>query len=105
MGVTASRVLLSSSTKLNTLRASERLLFRNQRRMEYVRYPVDEPNTLFAGPYELLGCRFGYKSRKGLSVYVDLKNLTNRIHAATVEPVGNAQLEGSSSFNPGNWRA
>ena len=70
-----------------------------------VRYPVDEANTLFAGPYALLGCRFGYKSRKGFSAYVDLKNLTNRIYAATVDPVGNARIEGNSSFNPGNGRA
>jgi iron complex outermembrane recepter protein len=70
-----------------------------------MRYPVDEANTLFAGPYALLGCRFGYKIRKGFSAYVDLKNLTNRIYAATVEPVGNARIEGGNSFNPGNGRA
>ena len=70
-----------------------------------VRYPVDEANTLYAGPYALLGCRFGYKNQKGFSAYIDLKNLTNRIYAATVEPVGNARVEGSDSFNPGNGRA
>lgn len=70
-----------------------------------VRYPVDEANTLFAGSYALLGCRFGYKNQRGFSAYIDLKNLTNRIYAATVEPVGNARAEGGSSFNPGNGRA
>ena len=70
-----------------------------------VRYPVDEANTLFAGPYALLGFRAGYKSRKGFEVFFEVKNLTDRIYAATVEPVGNAQTEGARSFNPGNGRS
>jgi iron complex outermembrane receptor protein len=70
-----------------------------------VKYPVDEANTLFADPYALLGFRMGYKSPKGYELYLEAKNLTDKIYAATVEPVGNAQLEGADDFNPGNGRA
>jgi iron complex outermembrane receptor protein len=52
-----------------------------------------------------LGLRTGYKSKKGFEVFLEAKNLTNKIYAATVEPVGNAQIEGGDSFNPGNGRA
>jgi len=69
------------------------------------RYPVDEANTLFAGPYALFGFRLGYKSRGGLEVFFEVKNLTDKIYAATVEPVGNARTEGARSFNPGNGRS
>jgi iron complex outermembrane receptor protein len=70
-----------------------------------VKYAVDEANTLYADPYALLGFRAGYKSRKGWEVFFEGKNLTNKIYAATVEPVGNAQVEGGDSFNPGVGRA
>jgi len=70
-----------------------------------VRYPVDEANTLFSGSYALFGFRFGYKSKKGFEAFFEAKNLTDKIYAATVEPVGNAQIEGARSFNPGNGRS
>jgi len=70
-----------------------------------VKYPVDEANTLFAGSYALLVIRVGYKSSRGFEVFFEIKNLTDRIYAATVEPVGNARIEGSRSFNPGNGRS
>jgi iron complex outermembrane receptor protein len=70
-----------------------------------VKYPVDEANTLFADPYALLGFRMGYKSPKGFEVFFEAKNLTNKIYAATVEPVGDARIEGTDDFNPGNGRA
>jgi iron complex outermembrane recepter protein len=70
-----------------------------------VKYPVDEANTLFADPYALLGFRMGYKSAKGFQVFFEAKNLTNKIYAATVEPVGDARVEGYDDFNPGVGRA
>lgn len=70
-----------------------------------VKYPVDEANTLYADPYALLGFRIGFKSPIGLDVFLEAKNLTDEIYAATVEPVGNAQDEGADSFNPGNGRS
>ncbi|HWB58115.1 MAG TPA: TonB-dependent receptor [Chthoniobacteraceae bacterium] len=68
-------------------------------------YPADEANTLFADPYALLGFRAGYKSPRGLEVFFEAKNLTNKIYAATVEAVGNATSEGGNNFNPGVGRA
>jgi iron complex outermembrane receptor protein len=70
-----------------------------------VKYPVDEANTLFADPYALLGFRIGYNSPKGFDVFLEVKNLTDKIYAATVEPVGDARIEGADSFNPGNGRS
>jgi len=69
------------------------------------RYPVDEANTLSADPYALLNFEIGYKSPKGFKVYLEAENLTDNVYAATVEPVGDARVEGSDSFNPGNGRA
>jgi iron complex outermembrane receptor protein len=70
-----------------------------------VKYPVDEANTLFADPYALLGFRAGYKSARGFEIFLEARNLTNKTYAATVEPVGNARIEGGDSFNPGNGRS
>lgn len=70
-----------------------------------VKYPVDEANTLYADPYALLGFRAGYKSNKGFDVFLEVKNLTGKAYAATVEPVGDARVEGYDDFNPGNGRA
>ena len=69
------------------------------------RYPVDEANTLFAGSYAVFGFRIGYKNTRGLELFFEVKNLTDKIYAATVEPVGSAQVEGGRSFNPGNGRS
>jgi len=69
-----------------------------------VKYPVDEANTLFADPYALLGFRMGYKSKRGFEIFLEARNLTNKTYAATVEPVGDARVEGADSFNPGNGR-
>ena len=71
-----------------------------------VKYPVDEANTLFADPYALLGVRAGYKTRNGFEVFFEAKNLTNKIYAATVEPIADARIGGDpNSFNPGSGRA
>jgi iron complex outermembrane recepter protein len=70
-----------------------------------VKYPVDEANTLFADPYALLGLRMGYKSRQGLELFFEAKNLTDKVYAATVEPIADARIGDTDSFNPGNGRA
>ena len=71
-----------------------------------VKYPVDEANSLFADPYALLGFRVGYRTKKGLQLSLEAKNVTNKIYAATVEPLGDARTSGdTASFNPGNGRA
>lgn len=70
-----------------------------------VKYPVDEANTRFADPYALLGVRLGYKSPKGLEVFFEARNLTDKPYAATVEPIADARIGDTDSFNPGNGRA
>ena len=71
-----------------------------------VKYPVDEANSLFAEPYALLGLRVGYQTRKGVQLSFEAKNLTNKVYAATVEPLGDARSsDDTGSFNPGNGRA
>ncbi|HEY2342129.1 MAG TPA: TonB-dependent receptor, partial [Chthoniobacteraceae bacterium] len=70
-----------------------------------VKYPVDEANTLYADPYALLGFKAGYKTKKGLQVYFEVKNILNKTYADNVEPIADARLGDSDSFNPGNGRA
>lgn len=70
------------------------------------KYPVDEANSLFADPYALLGLRAGYKTNKGLQMFFEAKNLTDKVYAATVDPLGDARTgDDVASFNPGNGRA
>jgi iron complex outermembrane receptor protein len=71
-----------------------------------IKYPVDEANTLFADPYALLGFRIGYQAPKGLEVFFEAKNLTNKIYAASVTPIADArQNQDNDTFNPGNGRS
>jgi iron complex outermembrane receptor protein len=70
-----------------------------------VKYPVDEANSLFADPYALLGLRLGYKSSERLELFFEARNLTNKVYAATVEPLADARMVDPDSFNPGNGRA
>ena len=70
-----------------------------------VKYPVDEANSLFADPYALLGVRLGYRTKRGLQVSFEAKNLTDKVYAASVEPLGDARSsDDTDSFNPGNGR-
>ena len=71
-----------------------------------VKYPVDEANSLFNDPYALLGVRTGYRTKKGVQITFEAKNLLNKIYAASVEPLGDARSsDDTNSFNPGNGRA
>ncbi len=70
------------------------------------KYPVDEANTLFADPYALLGIRAGYKTKKGLQLYFEARNLTDKTYAAVVEPIADARISDDvASFHPGVGRA
>ena len=46
-------------------------------------YNVDSAETEFADSYALLGFKVGYRSARGLSFYVEAKNLNDKVHAAT----------------------
>ncbi|MEZ0276172.1 MAG: TonB-dependent receptor family protein, partial [Roseimicrobium sp.] len=68
-------------------------------------YPVDSANTLDADSYALLGFKIGYRTKKGLSFYVEAKNLTDEIYAATTGVVSRAGPFNSNQFLPGDGRS
>jgi iron complex outermembrane recepter protein len=69
-------------------------------------YPVDLANTraTYAPGFAILGVRAGYRTRHGLSVFVDARNLTDEAYVATTG-VLNRATPGSAAFNPGDGRA
>lgn len=69
-----------------------------------VDYAVDMNNTLFTYPYALLGLKAGYRTQKGFSVFIEVKNLTNEIFAATTGIINNAGGADSAQFLPGDGR-
>ncbi len=70
------------------------------------RYPVDQANTLFADSYALLGFKIGYRSKKGLSVFLEAKNLTDEHFASAVDPIADARTaDDAQVFHPGDGRA
>ncbi len=72
-------------------------------------YPVDQQNTLYAGAYVLLGFKAGYAFNWGKSrftVFIEAKNLTDKLYAASVDPIPNAQVPVDPQvFHPGDGRS
>ena len=66
---------------------------------------VDHANTLKADPYALLGFKFGRRVEKGVSWFVEAKNLTNKTYAATTGVIANAGGADSRNFLPGDGRS
>jgi len=73
------------------------------------RYPVDQANTLFASPYELLGCKIGFRQEKGFSIFFEAKNLLDEHYASSVDPISDARVVALSGpvqvFHPGDGRS
>lgn len=70
------------------------------------KYPIDMANTFYADPYTIWGLKAGYKTKHGFSVFVEAKNLSDKIYAASTSIVNNAAgLDTNAVFNPGNGRA
>ncbi|MBE2286203.1 MAG: TonB-dependent receptor [Prosthecobacter sp.] len=69
------------------------------------KYNVDSADTLDAGSYALFGFKFGYRTKKGLSFFIEGRNLTDQIYAATTSVVNQATAANSNLFSPGNGRA
>lgn len=69
------------------------------------KFAVDHANTLYADQYALLNFRLGYRCPKGITLFVDARNLTNRKYAATVEPQSDARGDAPDAFMPGIGRA
>jgi iron complex outermembrane receptor protein len=66
---------------------------------------VDHANTLSADPYALLGFKFGRRVERGLSWFVEFKNLTNQTYAATTGVIENAAGLDQPQFLPGDGRS
>ncbi|RYD42180.1 MAG: TonB-dependent receptor [Verrucomicrobiaceae bacterium] len=69
---------------------------------------VDHANTLSADPYALLGFKIGRRLDKGLSWFIEAKNLTDEHYAATTGVVANAGVDPSNTsrnFLPGDGRS
>lgn len=75
--------------------------------MEYVPqgYFVDLANTLSTDPYLLLGLNATYRFSEKLRVFVDARNLTNKVYAATTGVIVNANGADSPQFAPGENRS
>jgi iron complex outermembrane receptor protein len=67
-------------------------------------YFVDSANTLKSDAYALLGFKFGYRTKQGLSFYIEGRNLTDETYAATTSVVSRA-TPGSALFFPGDGRS
>jgi len=74
--------------------------------IEYVPqgYFVDLANTLSTDPYLLLGLNASYKFSDTLRVFVDARNLTDKVYAATTGVIVNANGADSAQFSPGEGR-
>ena len=68
-------------------------------------YPVDMANTLFAESYAIWGVKAGRQLAKGLSFFIEGRNLGNRKYAATTGVIADAGGRDSAQFFPGDGRA
>jgi iron complex outermembrane recepter protein len=71
------------------------------------KYPADQANTLHADPYAVLNWSMGYTCKKGLSGYVEIKNMLGRHYVVGIEPIPDALTseEGAAVFEPGLLRS
>ena len=69
------------------------------------RYAVDMANTLFADGYAIWGLKIGSEPSRGLSWFVEGRNLADRTYAATTGVIANARGLDSAQFLPGEGRA
>jgi iron complex outermembrane receptor protein len=69
------------------------------------RYAVDMANTLFADGYAIWGLKIGREPTRGVSWFVEGRNLSDRTYAATTGVVANARGRDSAQFLPGDGRA
>lgn len=75
--------------------------------IEYVPagYAVDSMHTLFTDSYALFGAKIGWRSDRGFSAYVEVKNLADINYAATTGVISNAGGVDAAQFSPGDGRA
>ncbi|MGH7961395.1 MAG: TonB-dependent receptor domain-containing protein, partial [Candidatus Binatia bacterium] len=66
---------------------------------------VDFANTVEAKSYAILGARIGYKSRRGLSAFVEIQNLTDEAYTNRIDPIADAGGQDVQRFLPGLTRS
>lgn len=66
---------------------------------------VDHANTLSADPYALLGFKFGRRVERGLSWFVEFKNLTDETYAASTGVIERFNGANGAQFLPGDGRS
>ncbi len=67
-------------------------------------YAVDMNNSWFTFPYALFGLKGGYRTKNGISFFVEGKNLTNETYAATTGVIADARGRDTAQFLPGDGR-
>ncbi len=67
-----------------------------------VKSPIDHQNTFFADPYLLINLKAGYRSARGFSVFIEGRNLTDKMYSSTTGVVANANGVDSAQFSPGD---
>ena len=72
-------------------------------RWQYFYHPADQLSIGFI----FIGFIFksGYRIKKGISFFIEAKNLTNKIYAATTGILSNAGGADSAQFLPGEGRS
>lgn len=66
---------------------------------------IDHRNTFAADPYAICGFKFGQRLEKGLSWFIEARNLTNERFAATHGVIENANGTDQRQFLPGDGRS
>ena len=69
------------------------------------RYAVDMAHSLFADPYAVWGVKLGRDADRGLSWFIEGRNLSDRSYAATTGVIADARGLDSAQFLPGDGRA
>lgn len=69
------------------------------------RYPIDMANTWFSDSYAIWGLKIGRTADRGLSWFIEGRNLSDREYAATTGVVADARGIDTAQFFPGDGRA
>jgi iron complex outermembrane receptor protein len=78
-----------------------------QMQWSLARFPADQANTLFADPYAVFGFSIGYHVARGASVYLEVRNVSDKRYAAGVTPIPDARTADGPArvFQPGEGRS
>ncbi len=67
--------------------------------------PIDQANSFFVDPYAIIGIKLGYRTKKGISGFFEVRNLTDKRYAATTGVVLDAKGTDQAQFFPGDGRS